>query len=779
MKVPSTASGPALARSLSRAPAQSLVRAPARPGVRAPARSPVRAPTTAGTRLLLAAVLLALAPASRLAALQAPPDVDCGAEDVARVGLIVSYVKHLPDGHTEEGTGTAVGRWGSSFIPDVSLGPQSVGFNLVYEDGRAGDHYVRMVVRIEENYMQFVTGLEGNPFGTRDDVGATITVVRKGLGGEYVQVSEKHEWVGSLAEIDGLRAFVQGEIEGLHGFLVEKLLPTRVSFKLSWHVHDVEDPVAPIFFVDALEDSFGPIEPHPTERHFCFNVHLTHYDGTELASTAAVDEKEFWRYDLQDDIRPHVEKACEPREGYCERPAASVQPYLTKGFGIYWDDRLEAFDSDDRPITFVCPLDIEPPSPDTLFLGAPERRGLAFKVTGLDGMPLPGVDVQVTRSVAAVMGAVAPQRTRTASTGEPEGLAITTREDAPPDAADQVEIAVCRDTPADRLGKDESGRPIPWTDTGVQAVKVQLFPTVEVTVRAVHELDRSEDRRVESSTEVSRELTRTETDQELELSFQVVLNEREVKRDYRDASGFRGTLVQYRGHADARLGLASLEPSKETVQKSGHWQDRECGRLAFDFIPWTNVFSFRQAADRVALLVLYQHFIPDAASPVQRHPREGLSYVPRTPAAIVTFTPRGTSVDMEQDGCRLDYQTLRSPAMQVPLQVNEAFPLLFGAYFEDCYGVEEITVPLKEEDGMAALLRKWDPGAGEFDALERSVTIDLGRDDTAECWSIPADTRTERYIPEGTRVKGLWSLSSQARLVGGRFDFRPDPPPSP
>ena len=142
----------------------------------------------------------------------------------------------------------------------------------------------------------------------------------------------------------------------------------------------------------------------------------------------------------------------------------------------------------------------------------------------------------------------------------------------------------------------------------------------------------------------------------------------------------------------------------------------------------------------------------------------------------MTFTPRSVDVNMEQDGCRLDYETMRAPAMQVPLQVNEAFPILFGLYMEDCYGLEEVTVPLKEEDSMGALLRKWDPVTREFDELERSVTIDLGRDATAECWSIPADTRTERYIPEGTRVTGLWSLSSQARLVGGNFDFRPDPP---
>ncbi len=737
----------------------------------------VPAPALAGVRTLLLAGVLTLAPAGRLGALQTPSDHECGtAEDVPRVGFVVQYVKHLPDGHAESGPGTAVGQWGSSFIPDVSHGPQPVGFNLILEEDDAQDNYVRLNIWVEENYMQHRAGLEGAEFATRDDVGVTISVGRMGPHGHYVWVSEKHEWVGSLAEIDDLKPFIQGEIEGLHHFMITKLLPTKVSFKLTWHFHDVEDPIAPIFFIDAMEDSFGPIEPHPTERNFCFNVHLTHYDGTELASTVAVDEKEFWRYDLQDDIRPHVEKACEPREGYCERPEASVQPYLTKGFGIYWDDRLETFDSDDRPITFVCPLEIEPPSPDTLFLGAPERRALSFKVTGLEGMPLPGVDVEVTRGVAPELGQVAPQRMRTASTGEPEGLAITTREDAPPEAVDQVEVAVCRDTPADKLGKDESGRPIPWTDKATQTVKVQVFPTVDVLVRAVHRLDRSEDKRVESSAEVSRELTRTETDQTLELTFQVVLGEREVKRDYRDGSGFRGTLIQYRGHAEARVGLASLEPSKETVQKSGYWEDRECGRLTFDFLPWTNTYTFRQLADRANLLVLYQHFIPDEGSPVQEHPREGLSYTPRSLAPVVTFTPRSIDVNMEQDGCRLDFETMRAPAMQVPLQVNEAFPILFGLYMDDCYGLEEVTVPLKEEDSMGALLRKWDPVTREFDEIERTVTIDLGRDDTAECWSIPADTPTERYIPEGTRVKGLWSLSSQARLVGGNFDFRPDPP---
>ena len=725
-----------------------------------------------GRALFLA---LALAPWGRLAALQAPSDHDCGAEDVPRVGFVVQYVKHLPDGHAESGTGTAVGQWGSGFIPDVSHGPHA-GFNLILEEDAALEDYIRLSIMVEENYRQHRAGLEGRELPTDDDVGVTVSVGRKGPGGHYVWVSEKHQGVGSLAEIDQLKPFIQGEIEGLHHFMITRLLPTKATFNLSWHVHDVEDPVAPFFFVDAMEDSFGLIEPQPTERNFCFNVHLTHYDGTDLPSEEAVDEKELWRYDLQEELQNQVEKACEPREGYCERPSASVAPYLTKGFGIYWDDPLQTAGSDDRPITFVCPLDIEPPSSDTLLLGAPERRALSFKVTGLDGMPLPGVDVEVTRSVAPAIGDVTPQRMRTTPTGEPEGLAITTREDAPPDAVDQVEVAVCRDTPPEKLGKDESGRPIPWTDTEAQPVKVQVFPTVEVLVRAVHKLDRSEDKRVESSAEVSRELTRTQTDQELELSFQVVLGEREVKRDYRDGSGFRGTLIQYRGHADARVGLASLEPSKETVQRSGYYEDRECGRLTFDFFPWTNVYGFRQVADQVGLLVLYQHFIPDDGSPVQEHPREGLSYTPRSLAPVVTFTPRATDVDMDQDGCRLDFTTMRAPAMQVPLPVNEAFPLLFAPYFEDCYGLEEVTVPLKEENHMHALLRKWDPGTGEFDELERSATIDLARDDTAECWSIPADSRTERYISEGTRVRGLWSLSSQARLVGGRFDFRPDPP---
>ncbi len=736
-------------------------------------------PVPAGVRAWALACALVLAPCGRLAALQAPTDHDCGAEDVPRVGFIVQYVKHLPDGHAESGPGTAVGQWGRGFIPDVSLGPQPVSFNLILEEDDAQDNYVRLSIFVEENYTQHRAGLEGMEYGTDDDVGVTISVGRKDPDGRYVWVSEKHEWVGSLAEIDQLKPFIQGEIEGLHHFMITKLLPVRATFKLSWHVFDVEDPVAPIFFVDAMEDSFGPIAPHPTERNFCFNVHLTHYDGTDLPCEEAVDEKEFWRYDLEEDIPQHVAKACEPREGYCERPVASVTPYLTKGFGIYWDQPLRIAGSDERPITFVCPLEIDPPSPDTLFLGAPEQRALSFKVTGLDGMPLPGVDMEVTRGVDPAVGEVAPQRMRTAPTGEPEDLTITTREDAPPDAVGQVEVAVCRDTPPEKLGKDESGHPIPWTDTEAQPVKVQIFPTVEVAVRAVHRLDRSEDRRVESSAEVSRELTRTETDQELELSFRVVLGEREVKRDYRDGSGFRGTLVQYRGHAEARVGLASLEPSKETVHRSGYYEDRECGRLTFDFFPWTNAYTFRRVADRADLLVLYQHFIPDEGSPVQEHPREGLSYTPRSLAPVVTFTPRSTNVDMDQDGCRLDFSTMRNPAMGVPLPVTEAFPLLFAPYMDDCYGIEEVTVPLKEENYMHALLRKWDPVASEFDELERTVTIDLGRDDTAECWSIPEDTPSDRYIPEGTRVKGLWSLSSRARLVGGRFDFRPDSPGSP
>lgn len=710
---------------------------------------------------------------------QTPTDHECGAEPVARIGLVVDYVKHLPDGHTESGPGTAVGQWASAIVPNVSLGPQPVGFNLIFEDGRGADRYVLMSIWVEENYMQHRAGLEGADFATRDDVGLTISVRRKAAGGQYLTVSEKHWWVGSLAEIDQLRPHLEGEIEALHHFLITKLLPTRVSFKLSWHVYDAEDPTAPFFFIDAMEDSFGPIEPHPMERNFCFNLHFTHYDGTDVPTKLAVDEKEFWRYDLQEPIKTHVDKACEPREGYCTRPMATVTPYLTKGFGIYWDDRLETFDSDHRPITFLCPLDITPPSADTLFFGAPDRQLLPFRVSGLDGAPLSGVSMDVTRGVSAEFGVLSAEHLLTGPLGEPEGLTLTTPEDAPPEFGDRVEVAVCRDTPADQLGKDESGRPIPWTDTATQPVKIQVFPTVEVEIHAVHRLDRSEDMRVERDTEVSRELTRTETNQTLDLRFRVVMDEREVKRDYRDGSGFRGTLIQYRGRAEAQVGLASQEPSRETVLKSGYYQDRECGRLPFEFAPWTTTHTFRQTSDRVGLLVLYQHFIPDDASPVRDHPREGLSFVQRSMAPVVTYLPRSTDVEMDQDGCRLDFTTMRSPALQVPLQINEAFPILFAPYCDDCYGVEAVTVPLKEENSMSALLRRFDSVTQEFDRLERSVTIDLDRDATAECWSIPPDSRSTTYIPEGTRVKGLYTLSSQARLVGGRFDFRPEPPESP
>lgn len=737
-------------------------------------------------RTTLVVLSLALLPAVPLAG-QTLTDHECGADETARVGLVVQYVKHLPDGHAERDGDIAVARWGRTFIPDVSLGPHLHDFTVLFEDPGSFDHYVRMSIWVEENFHQHRAGLEGRNVPTADDVGVRVSIGRMAPDGHYRWVYEKEYWVPSLERIDELRPRIQAELDGLHGFLIENLLPRRINFKLTWHFYDVENPsapwgssTAPMLDVLGMEDAFGPIAPHPTQRSFCFNPHFTHDDGTVRPSDRAVDEKDFWLYDLEDAIHGQAERACEPREGYCSRPESRVIPYLTKGFGIYWDEPLETFgDSDTRPITWVCPLDITPPEPDTLLLAAPERRALAFKVTGWDGMPLPGVDIQVTRTVSPAFGEVSPQRTRTNETGEPVGLAITTKDDAPTDLADRVEVAVCRDTPPEQLGRDESGRPIPWKDEAAQPVKVQVFPTVEVALRAVHQLDRSEDLRVERDTEVSRELTRAQTDQTLDLTFRVVFNEREVKAGYTDGSGFRGTLIQYRGRAAAAVAMASNEPSRETVEKSGYYQDRDCGRLSFDFEPWSNVLTFRQASPTVPVLVLYQHFIPDEASPVQEHPREGLSFIQSVPAPLVTFMPRSSAVDMEQDGCRLDFTTMRSPAMQVPLQVSEAFPIVFAPYADDCYGIEEVTVPLKEERYMAAFLRKWDPVTREFDSLERTVSFDLGRNQRAECWDVPEDTPTDRYVPEGTRVRGFYTLSSQARLVGGRFDFRPEPPRAP
>lgn len=737
-------------------------------------------------RSTLVVLTLALLPALPLHA-QTPGPQDCGAEAPARVGLVVQYIKHLPDGHTERGPGTAVGQWGRTFIPDVSLGPQPHG-QVVFEDPESFDHYVRMTIWVEENFLQHrATVRADTELGVGDDVGVTISVGRKEPGGLYKWVRTEEYWVPSLARLDELRSTVQAELDLLHAFMVSALTPRRMEYKLAWHWFDVENPtaswgtdMAPVLEVTGMEDAFGPIDPHPTQRSFCFNLNFTHHDGTKQASRFAVDEKELWLHFLEAEVEWQKEKACEPRAEYCARSQSRIIPHLTKHFGVLTDVPLEAMgDSQDRPFTWLCPLDIAPPDSDTLLLGPGERRMLGFKVTGADGVPLGGVSVDVLGGVSPDFGEVAPRRTTTNSLGEPEALALTARDDAPNDLVDLVTVGVCRDTPWAQLGQDEGGNPFFWTDEAAQPVKVQVFPTVEVALRAVHQLDRSEDLRVQSDTEVSQELTRAETDQALDLTFRVVFDEREVKAGYTDGSGFRGTLIQYRGHATATVGMASTEPSRETVRKSGYYQDQDCGRLTFDFEPWSNVHVFRQTSAAVPVLVLYQHFIPDDASPVQDHPREGLSFIQEVPAPFVTFTPRSSVVDMEQDECRLDFSTMRAPAFQVPLQIAESFLIHFAPYADDCYGIEEVTVPLKEERYMAAFLRKWDPATREFDSLERSVRFDLGRNQRAECWDIPDDTPTSRYVPEGTRVRGLYTLSSQARLVGGRFDFRPDPPRAP
>ncbi len=703
------------------------------------------------------------------------PRFECGAEDHPRVGFAVHYTKWLPDGHWEEGPETAVGRWGRSFLPDVSGGPVLWEYIFLLEP--PAQQYLLVQVFVEENFTQARASMAGFPgFPAGDDVGVTVEISRMGPGGVYRVVRQQNFWVPTLARIEELKAPVLNELG--HEFVrlaAGPLLPKRLTYHLMSHVYDVEEPLAPFFFVERMEDDFGPMEPHASQRLFCFNLRFRYEDGPEEPSPRAVHEKEFWHYDLEPVLPEQAQTACEPKEGYCRRPVARPVPYLTKAFGIYYDQQLEGAGAyDDRPITFLCPLSIEPPEPDTLLVGAPDEVPLRFRLKGLDGAPLPGVDLEVVGTVSGDFGQVSPGRLRTNTFGESEGLRLSTRENAPEGKVDGVVVAACRNTPSSELGRDENGQPIPWKDEAEQIVKIQNLPVVEVVIQASHRLERSEDLRIERREQVSQKLTRAEADQSVELRFRVPFREREVKRGYRDGSGFRGTLIEYRGYAAADLRLKSLEPFVETVRETGHYQDADCGRLPFDFESWSNRTALRLLLPRVDLVVLYQHYLPDPGSPVQNHPREGLSFVQRLPAPVLTFTPRSTSVDMEQDGCRLEYVTLRAPAMTVPIPVSEAFLNLFVGTLDDCYGFEAVTVPLKEEQNGAAFLRKWDPVTRKFDALERTMEVRLTRNQTAECWSLPEDSRDERYVPENTFVRARLSFSSRAELVSGRFSFLVD-----
>lgn len=702
------------------------------------------------------------------------PKFECGAEDHPRVGFAVHYTKWLPNGYWEEGPETDVGRWGGSFLPDVSGGPVLWQIFLLEPPAQ---HYLLVQVFVEENWTQAraaMAGILGLPPG--DDVGVTVEVSRMQPGGVYRMVRQQTFWVATLSRVEELKDQVLKELSyELLRLVGGPLLPKHLTYHLMSHVYDVEEPLAPYFFVETMEDAFGPIEPHAFQRLFCFNLRFQYEDGLEEPSPRAVHEQKFWRYDLEPVLLEQAKTACEPKEGYCRRPVARLVPYLTKAFGLYYDELLEEVGAyDDRPITFLCPLSIEPPEPDTLRLGAPEETPLRFRLKGLDGAPLPGVDLEVVRTVSGEFGQVGPNRLRTNTFGETADLRVRTREDAPDGKVDAVVVAACRNTPPSALGKDEYGRPIPWKDEAEQILKIQNLPVVEMIIRASHRLERWEDLRIERREQVSQKLTRVEADQSVELRFRVPFREREVRKGYRDGSGFRGTLLEYRGYAAADLRLGSLEPFSETVRETGYYQDSDCGRLPFDFESWSNRASLRLLLPRVDLAVTYRHYIPDEDSPVQNHPREGLSFVQRFPTPALTFTLRSTSTDMEQEGCRLEYVTARAPAMAVPIPVSEAFLSFFMPDLDDCYGFEAVTVPLKEEGDGAAFLRKWDPVIGRFDTLERTMDVHLTRNQAAECWDLPPDSRDSRYLPQNTFVRARLSFSSRAELVGGRFSFLVD-----
>jgi hypothetical protein len=690
---------------------------------------------------------------------------ECGAAWDIDVGLRTTFYKMV------RGVGPMESReirnWAyANELPDVTGGTVTIG-NVNYKKP-TGKEYIRLSMMFLENE------------GGRDRVKLATRLERLTPdGSDYEEVMSNSIHASSIEELSssGIKAEIKKWIETMQGVLIKNLMPTKITYTLSKHVIDAEHPEKIEIKVTKIEDKYGEIRDNGKKKYFCIDFDYKEADHSSSIGTKKVKKILSSPVIFKlNDMKEMSKKGCTDDLDYCSRPIGKFDAKLTKGFGAMWDGKLLKNSNEKKErITIVCPINIEIPEPPVMVFIPGDTKNVSFRVTTLDDEPAANMIIKPITLSPGSFGRLSLNVDATDLNGFGMRLKLSTKRTAQEGLTGEVKMELCKHATSADLGKDESGNPIPWDLKAVQPVKISKMPMVRLNLRSHHKFVISSDFHNVSDNGERHEKRNMVIDETMTLDVEDArLNERIVYRNHTDDMGFKGTMIEYRGHAKARVSFSKPKGAVDVVTHRGFYQSKECGRSPFDFVKRKVEHNFMVKRPSVNVLIYYRHYIPAADSSIRKHPLEGLAMIQTNPmAAAATYLNASTYRNRisERNSCGGQINTSPAPRIPVPLIVSNYFAINTWIYMDDCYGMEEVTLPLKESDYMSATLRKWNVENQEFDSIHLSKNINLGMRDKAECWDIPRKTRSEWHDPNSTFVKGNFRYDHTAELISGNFDF--------
>lgn len=697
----------------------------------------------------------------------ADPSHECGAAWEIKVGLDATFLKMTEGGPMEA---PELKNWAhANGLPNVSGGSATEG-NIKYIKYDSNNPPAK-----REYALLSMMFLENENFDGK--IKLRVSLSRLDPDGNYKSVMVSNAAAPNFASLgsSAINAEISKWIGTMQGILQKELKPTEVTYTLSKHVVDAEHPEEIVINVTGFKDKYGAIKDNGTQRLFCIN-----FEYREIYQKASIGPKTMKALLSgpvtldQAKVKQVAEKGCIDDINHCSRPMGKFAPLLTKSFGAYWDDSvLKTTDEKKEQITIVCPINIAIPEPPVMIFMPGDQKNVSFHVTTINDEPAANMIMSPVKLTPSSFGSFNLPMDATDLNGFNTELVLRTRQNAPEGLTGEVAIELCKNTKPEEWGRDENGNPIPWNLKAVQPVKISQMPMVNIDITSKHVFEISMDHRFEDSDNSRREYRRDDVDEEFRLTVEDArLGKREVKHDYTDDLGFKGTLIEYKGEAVAKLDLSKPIAGKDVERHSGYYKSHECGNVPFDFEKHHIEHQFTLRKPQAKVVVYYRHYIPDPNSSVQKHPLEGLGIIQTNPMdASISYLNASTYRKAHYEDCSVRITTSPAPRIPLPVVASNFFPVSAWTFMDDCYGLEQVTVPLKEKDFMSGTLRKWNPETQTFDELHLSKQIDLSSTDSAECWDVSDRTETEWYEPGTTFVRGGFTYDFVADLVSGSFDF--------
>lgn len=601
----------------------------------------------------------------------------------------------------------------------------------------------------------------------------TLQIMRKSSAGQSITVFQKMLTANSRDEIDQFRQPLQHIISTMQILLAKELRPTKVKYKITkGKVQRRPDNAELEIKIEEIHDKFGAIGlDGEGQKLYCFSSKIFGetfiYDSVPVARS---DQEVIGRIQKIGIDNKIFDDSCFKGIYACRRPVASIQTKVTKVFGVMEPRVLENIESEKEKITIACPVKIE--QDPVVYIMPGEVKNISVRALDYKDKPIEGLWLDEITLTPAGLGSLNYTKDITREDGYNRLLKLSAA-DTDTEIGGEVTSKVCGDTSADLLGLDENNRPVYWDITVKQKVIVSELPTVEVDIYSEQRLSKVNDMKSRDKYGEKQEHKTQSTKAIMKLNVKAKFNKREFHPAYRDDSGFIGKLVEYSGEGQAHISASDPRASTQLDFTRGWFDTQKCGRQTYDYrsLEASHVFTFPEGP--IPVYVHYRHFIPSADSPVKNHPMEGLSFLEKNPLnAAIKYRMEGYSQDhkMNDDICKLIINRDPYPGFTVPMMMTNFFPMPMVVYFDDAYGFEKVTVPLKE-DYETGFFRKLKSDGSTFDSLNIEKHISLGRNDVAEDWEIPGDTVNEKYDPALNAVYGAFILRYSAKLLRGRFDL--------